>query len=122
MRWQDIHFNHLSKTLSGFTIDVLVRNIGSGNNFKAYCYNNPRTHSGMQSTRDPFQEYLFAKKALNEMCNGRDIIAKFNSLFLFNAYFFDNEATNDLMYGLLSRLDFKVKAPLLAAVKEIQGV
>jgi len=122
MRWQDMHFNHLSKTLHYFTIDKLFENESLEKDFRGYSFYNSRSHRSIQSKHEIFQEYFFSLKVLNEMSIGDEIVNKFESLFLFESYFFDDETTNDLMYGLLSRLDFRARAPLLAAIKEKQGV
>ncbi len=121
MRWQDMHYNHLSKTLSGFTIESLFENENLEKDFKAYSFYGSRFDSSVQSQPKIYQEYFFVKKVLSEISIGKEIIKKFDSLFLFDAYFFDDKSTNDLMYGLLSRLDIKAKAPLLAAIKEKQN-
>jgi hypothetical protein len=118
MRWQDMHYNHLSKTLSNFTVDSLFENLNLEKDFNGYSFYNSRFDSQVVSQPQVFQEFLFAKKVLSEISIGEEIINQFDSLFLFEKYFFDDKTTNDLMYGLLSRLDLRVTAPLLAAVKE----
>ncbi|MCQ8882704.1 hypothetical protein NQS96_13065 [Pseudoalteromonas shioyasakiensis] len=118
MRWQDMHYNHLSKTLRHYTIDKLFENEGLEKNFKGYSFYNSRIDSSIQSKDKVFQEYFFSLKVLNEMRIGDEIVSKVESLSSFESYYFDNETTNDLMYGLLSRLNFKVSAPFLAAIKE----
>lgn len=121
MRWQDMHYNHLSKTLSSFTIDSLFENENLEKDFKSYSFIDSRLDTSVQSKPEIYQEYFFVKKVLSEMSIGDEIIKKFDSLFLFNAYYFDDKITKDLMYGLLSRLDIKVRAPLLAVIKEKQS-
>jgi hypothetical protein len=122
MRWQDMHYNHLSKTLNSFTIDTLFVNLSLEKDFRGYSFYNSRLDSSIQSKHEVFREYFFTLKVLSEMSIGEEIILKFDSFLLFESYFFDDETTNDLMYGLLSRLDLRATAPLLAAVKEKQKV
>tara|TARA_R110001583_G_C5625415_1_gene406582 strand:- start:1077 stop:1883 length:807 start_codon:yes stop_codon:yes gene_type:complete len=122
MRWQDMHYNHLSKTLHHFTIDRLFENESLEKDFRGYSFYNARFDSSIKSKLEIFQEYFFSLKVLNEMSIGGEIVKKFESFFLFEAYFFDDKTKNDLMHGLLSRLDFKTTAPLLAAIKEKQRV
>lgn len=121
MRWQDMHYNHLSKTLNSFTIDSLFENLNLEKDFRGYSFYNSRFDSSIQSKLEVFREYFFTIKVLSEMSIGEEIIPKFDSLFLFESYFFDDETTNDLMYGLLSGLDLRATAPLLAAIKEKQS-
>jgi len=120
MTWQDMHYNHLSKVLCRFTVDGLFENLNLDKDFRNYSFFNSRLDHSVQSQPQCLQEYFFTKKVLNEMSIGEEIVKKFDNLILFESYFFDNQTTNDLMYGLLSRLELRVKAPLLAAIKEKQ--
>lgn len=118
MRWQDMHYNHLIKAVSYFTIDQLFENLNLEKDFKGCSFYDGRFSDEVKSKPDCMQEYTFTKKVLGEMSIGQDIVNKFTDLFLFNACFFDHENTNDLMYGLLSHIDIRVSAPLLAAVRD----
>lgn len=122
MRWQDMHYNHLSKALQVFTIDKLFENLSLEKDFREYSFYNSRFDSSITSKHKIFQEYFFSLKVLNEMSIGEEITGNFESLFLFESYFFDSKETNDLMYGLLLQLDFRATAPLFAAIKEKQKV
>lgn len=122
MRWQDMHYNHLSKALSSFKVDSLFENLNLEKDFKGYSFYNSRFSPAVTSQPKALQEYFFTKKALSEMSIGEEIVSKFNDLFLFEVYFFDNKTTNDLMYGLLSRLDLRSTAPLLAVIREKQSL
>lgn len=120
MRWQDMHYNHLSKVLCSFTVDSLFNSLNLEHDFKACSFFNGRSDPAIQSQPQALQEYFFTKRILNEMSAGDEIVKKFDRLYLFELHFFDHENTNDLMYGLLSRLDLRASAPLLAAIKERQ--
>jgi len=122
MRWQDMHYNHLSKALQVFTIDQLFENLSLEKDFRGYSFYNSRFDHSITSKHKIFQEYFFSLKVLNEMSIGEEITPKFEGLLLFETYFFDAKETNDLMYGLLSQLDLRATAPLLAAIKEKQKV
>ena len=59
MRWQDMHYNHLSKALRHFTIDKLFENENLEKNFEGYSFFNSRFDSSIQSQHKIFQEYFF---------------------------------------------------------------
>ena len=120
MRWQDMHYNHLSKTLALFTIDSLFDNLSLEKNFQGYSFSKARVDVSVQSTIEVFREYYFTIKVLTDMSIGNEIVLKFNDFYWFQTYFFDRENTNDLMYGLLSILDLRATAPLLAASHHIK--
>lgn len=120
MRWQEMHYNHLSKVLCSFTVDSLFNNLNLEDDFKACPFYNGRSDPAIQCYPQALQEYFFTKKILDEISTGDEIVEKFNPLYLFELQFFDHDNTNDLMYGLFSGLDLRASAPLLAAIKDRQ--
>ena len=119
MRWQDMHYYHLYKTLTLFRIESLFDNLNLDKNFRGYSFINARLDTTVQQQVKSLQEYYFTKKVLTEMSIGEKIAATFVDLDLFQTYFFDRDETNDLMYGSFSILNFKASAPLLAAAKDV---
>lgn len=120
MRWQDMHYNHLSRALNSLTIDLLFDNLNLDKKHDSYSFFNARFDDSSESEPEVLREYMYTKNIFNNMSAAKELINSFTNLYLFEQYYFDHEGTNDLMYGLLSRLDFRVSAPLLSVIKEKQ--
>lgn len=120
MRWQDMHYNHLSIALSSLTIDLLFDNLNLDKKHDSYSFFDARFDDSTKSQPKVLREYMYTKNIFNNMSAAEELINSFTNLYLFEQYYFDHEGTNDLMYGLLSRLDFRVSAPLLSVIKEKQ--
>jgi len=122
MRWQDMHYNHLAKTLNNFTIDNLFENINLEKKINGMFFHQVRSEISIHCKPESelFSEYTFSLYVLNDVSIDAVITIKFRDLFLFNRFYFDEKETNDIMFGLVSGLDFRVTDPLLAAVKYTQ--
>ncbi|WP_428037097.1 hypothetical protein, partial [Amphritea sp.] len=63
-----------------------------------------------------FKDYAFIEKLLNHpnIKEAYSLIGKIDSLDMFVSHYLNDHNLNDLLYGLLSRIDIRVSAPLLA--------
>ena len=116
MRWQDMHYNHLSPALKSLTIDALFDDLSLEKDFKGYSFSKASFDPDVIGTSKELREYERAKKILDNMSIGDEVAGQIDSLYLFEQYFFNRKRTDDLMFGLLSQLSFEFSAPLLAAI------
>lgn len=118
IRWQDMHYNHLSKALKPLNIDHIFEINNLEKDFKGFSFIKAKFDEPVKSASELLKEYTFTLKVLKEMSIGEEIANQFNDIGLFETYYFDHDETNDLMFGLLSRLDLRVSSPLIAAVRD----
>ncbi|EKO3808592.1 hypothetical protein NTE10_000451 [Vibrio harveyi] len=121
MYWQNMHFNHLSIALKSLTIESLFSNMNLDREHKGESFFDAQFDDSVTSQPDAFKEYAFTKKVFEKMSVCDSIVSGFDDLFLFETYYFSSKKIDDLMYGSMSRLDIRVKAPLLAVIREKQS-
>ncbi|MCA0934004.1 hypothetical protein LCL85_00325 [Vibrio alginolyticus] len=116
MRWQDMHYNHLSPALKSLTVDMLFEDLNLEKDFKGYSFTDADFDNEVLKSNNSIREFKRTELILNNMSIGEEIVDNINNLFLFEHYFFNKERTGDLMQGLLSQLSFESSAPLLAVI------
>lgn len=114
MQWQDMYFNYLSHALKNIDPVVILKNEVSID--EAVLKAEATKESEKNSIIPVFKDYVFTEKLLNHpnIKSKYSICEKIDSLDMFVAHYLNEHNLNDLLYGLLSRIDIKAHAPLFA--------
>lgn len=117
MQWQDMYFNYLSHALSEIDPVAILKKEAS---IEEAVLENAVTEARMASEAGNilpvFKEYVFTEKLFNHqnIKEAYSLGGKIDSLDMFVSHYLNDHNLNDLLYGLLSRIDIRVRAPLLA--------
>lgn len=117
MQWQDMYFNHLSHALSGIDpVAILKMETLIDDAVLEEAVSEAKKESKADNILPVFKDYEFTKKLLNHpnIKEEYSFIDKIDSLDTFVSYYLNDHNLNDLLYGLLSKIDIRVHAPLLA--------
>ncbi len=119
MQWQDMYYNYLSRCLKELDLisiikkEEIIDHIGLDK-----VFNQAKEDVYREGIIECFREFVVYKKIIeNKYIKSEiDLKSKLKNLDPFVMYYINAHHTNDLMYGLISIIDIRVHAPLLAAV------
>ncbi|MGP1720654.1 hypothetical protein [Shewanella frigidimarina] len=117
MQWQDMYFNYLSHALRDIDpVAILKKESLIDEAVLENAVTEAKRESEANNILPVFKEYVFTEKLLShpdiksKYCLG----GKIDSLDVFVSHYLNDHNLNDLLYGLLSRIDIRTHAPLLA--------
>lgn len=117
MQWQDMYFNHLCHSLREINPIALLKNVTSIDSLTL----SRAILNAQNAAEDPnviavFKDYVFIDKLFNspEIKEKFSLKGKIESLDSFVFHYLNDKNLNDLLYGLMSRVDIRAYAPLLA--------
>jgi hypothetical protein len=120
MQWQNMYFNHLRHVLLEIDIVVILKEETDLDHkvieaIADYEYAQVKK----ENTISVFEGYVLAQKILgNNLVNERfSLKGKIAALNMFTLHFLNNRNLNDLLYGLMSIVDIRAVAPVLAAAE-----
>lgn len=120
MQWQDMYFNHLCHSLKEIDATAILKNVTSIDSITL----SEAISAAKNAADDPklissFKDYIFIDCLLNnpKIKAEFSLKGKIESLDSFVFYFLNAKNLNDLLYGLLSRVDIRAHAPLLAVAE-----
>ena len=117
MQWQDMYFNYLRHALGGIDpVAILKREASIDEDFLEEAVSDAKSKSEKNSILPVFKDYVFTEKLINHpnVKEAYSLIGKIDSLDMFVSHFLNNHNLKDHLYGLLSRIDIRAHAPLLA--------
>lgn len=119
MHWQDMYFNNLSHVFTSLDITPILKEVPEIND-EAIVEAKEYASAKISKNRVPpvFKEYEFffevlSYKGIKENVNFKNDLQSVDQFFY---HFMDDKKLNDVLYGLLSRIDVRVRAPMLAAL------
>ncbi len=116
MHWQNMFFNHLHPTLKNLDIKQLLLQLGNENGeLEKIIYEAEEHSKGKYFDHYEKTGYILKNASLPD--NFQD---KIYDAFLFKRYYLDDSELNDLLYGLLSRIDIRFVCPFLAVLDDFQ--
>jgi len=120
MHWQDMYFNDLSHALIALDLQPILENTKelNGEQLQKILADVISAPSN-ENTIPVFKKYVYFNSILEHPIVKNSFILKdkLESLDTFTYHFLNDSNLNDHLYGLLSRVDIRAKAPLLAAAK-----
>jgi hypothetical protein len=122
MHWQDMYFNNFSEVMRSLAIGPLlgedVRDDAGYLQALAAAYQKVKA----VGCHDVYREYNIYIEVLSDrrLDVKRPLIDKLEMHF-FVMFFFESDYVNDYMYGNMARIYMRVRAPLLAAIYEVQA-
>lgn len=117
MQWQDMYFNYLSHALGDIDpVEILKNEASIDEAIMEAAVSEARKESEADNIFPAFKDYVFTEKLLNHpnIKEAYSFVGKIDSLDMFVSHYLNDHNLNDLLYGLLSRIDIRVRAPLLA--------
>jgi hypothetical protein len=120
MQWQDMYFNYLRHALCELDLAAILQKEPSiaKENLEA-ALAEARAASEKDNVIAVFKNYVFTKELISheKIAPFFSMKEKIDSLDMFTSYYLNDHNLNDLLYGLLSRIDIRVCAPLLAVAE-----
>jgi len=118
MHWQDMYFNDLSHALIALDIQPILENaeeLKDEQLQKVFA----DVISTSENTTSVLKKYAYFDSILEHPIVKKSFTLenKLESLDIFTYHFLNDSNLNDHLYGLLSRVDIRAKAPLLAVAK-----
>lgn len=117
MQWQDMYFNYLSHALGDIDpVAILKREASIDKAVLEEAVSEAKKESEAENILPVFKNYTFTEKLFNhpKIKEAYSLIGKIDSLDMFVSHYLNDHNLNDLLYGLLSKIDIRVRAPLLA--------
>lgn len=117
MQWQDMYFNYLSHALGDIDpVAILKKEASIDEAILEDAVSEAKRESEAENILSAFKDYVFTEKLFNHpnIKEAYSPIGKIDSLDMFVWHYLNDHNLNDLLYGLLSRIDIRVRAPLLA--------
>lgn len=119
MHWQNMFFNELLKTMEQLDLTAATdkTNVSSEHYLFALAAAVVKIKHGPENEcLEKYFKYLYTLQS-DLMKVVRDAF-EFSDFYLFILYFFEGDYTEDYMYGALSQLDVRTRAPLIAAIND----
>ncbi|ELB1510069.1 TPA: hypothetical protein NJ265_003536 [Vibrio parahaemolyticus] len=116
MHWQNMFFNHLHPTLKNLDIKPLLLDLGIENDKLERIFSEAEEYSKNKN----FEHYEKISYILNYDSLPDNFRDRTNDVFKFKRYYLDDKELNDLLYGLLSRIDIRIVCPFLAVLDDFQ--
>ncbi len=120
MQWQDMYFNYLRHALLELDIiEILKKETSLSSNVLDDAVAEAKVASEKDSIIPVFKNYIFVDNLLNHLKIKPEfsLKGKIESLDTFTYHYFNSHNLNELLYGLLSQVDIKAQAPILAVAK-----
>lgn len=117
MQWQDMYFNYLSHALGDIDpVAILKKEASISEAVLEEAVSDAKRESEAENIFPVFKNYVFIEKLLNHpnIKEAYSFVGKIDSLDMFVSHYLNDHNLNELLYGLLSRIDIRVRAPLLA--------
>lgn len=119
MHWQNMLFNELLKAMEQLDLAgaTAKTNIPSERYLFALAMAKVKIqHGPAKEVLEKYFTYLYVLQ--NDVMKTFREGFKFSDVYLFILYFFEGKYTEDYMYGALSQLDVRTRAPLIAAIND----
>lgn len=116
MQWQDMYFNYLSHALRDIDPVAILKKEASIDESVLQNAVNWAIKESEAYNMPVIKEYVFTEKLLShpDIKSKYSLSGKIDSLDMFVSHYLNGHNLNDLLYGLLSRIDIKANAPVLA--------
>lgn len=120
MHWQNMFFNELLKAMEQLDLSAAT----DKTNIRPESYLFALATAKVKIKHGPVCEsleryfihlYVLQSDLMKTVRDGFE----FSDLYLFILYFFEGEYSEDYMYGALSKLDVRTRAPLIAAINDV---
>lgn len=123
IRWQAMHFNDLQYVMQRLSLESAAEKCSIlPSKYETALYSATK-RAAEENVLEAFREYFVVKEILSgDLFQAVRRKFEFQDVYFFLIFYFDSVHTNDYMYGSLSRLDIRVKAPLVAALKDACGI
>ncbi|MDA3140185.1 hypothetical protein [Vibrio metschnikovii] len=117
MHWQNMYFNHLSSTLSRLDIKQLLLSFRNDQALIESMFTLARNDFDDQ---DVYFEYKVLERVLTQPNLQHGLHEKIDDYTDFISYFLDDKYLNDVLYGVMNRIDIKRAFPFIAVLEHLK--
>ncbi|QXI21106.1 hypothetical protein HU724_019015 [Pseudomonas iranensis] len=120
MHWQEMYFNELQHVMQGLELRPALSATAGEKLYYLLIRDDARKKAEAENILEGFFNYFVLKEVLAHYLESEllDFTFEFSDLYFFFLFFFESKHTNDYMYGSMSRLDIRARAPMIAAIKD----
>ncbi|EGQ8127644.1 hypothetical protein K5B43_003839 [Vibrio parahaemolyticus] len=116
MQWQNMFFNHLRPVLVELDYKTLLEDTYSDHVLLCHALMEGDNRASKEKV---FKEYAKANYVLRDSLVKHKLHLQINNISSFKKFYLDDKALNDVLYGVLSRIDIRAVCPLLAVIDEM---
>ncbi|WP_065882277.1 hypothetical protein [Pseudomonas sp. 24 E 1] len=119
MHWQNMYFGEFVYAMQKLELRPAIDRCGIQSASYLSALGGAYAKVRHQSVMDVFERYSIFLTVLSDtrMTDVREKFS-FSDIYLLVTFFFEGKYVNDYMYGSMSRLDIRTRAPLVAAIKD----
>lgn len=120
MHWQEMYFNELQHVMQNLELGPALNVFGDARSYYLIVLHEAHKKADDEKVLDMFRKYFISKEILSNYVESGLVRFKFEfpDLYMFFLFYFESENTDDYMYGSISRLDARARAPVIAAIKD----
>lgn len=124
MHWQEMYFNELLHVMQGLELGPALSATGDNRSYYLLALEAARKKAKDEHVWEAFRKYHTSKTILTDYISAGLLAFKFDfvDVYMFFLFFFESKHTNDYMYGSMSRLDARARAPMIAAIKDAYNI
>lgn len=119
MHWQDMYFSEFVYAMQRLELGPAIGRCNIRENYYLQALNGAHVKVSDAGIMPIFKRYfIYLEVISNDLMT--DIREKFgfSDIFLLVTFFFEGKYVGDYMYGSMSKLDIRTRAPLVAAIKD----
>lgn len=119
MHWQNMYFGEFIYAMQKLKLKPAIDRCGIQPKDYLSALGGAHAKFKHEGVMGVFKEYSISLAVLSDarMFSARERFG-FSDIHLLNTFFFEGKYVNDYMYGSLSRLDARTRAPLIAAIRD----
>ncbi|WP_330565256.1 hypothetical protein [Pseudomonas yamanorum] len=119
MHWQNMYLSEFVYAMQKLEMGPAIGRCNIRQDHYLIALNNAHVKVSDAGVMDVFERYSIILEVLGDI-RMSDVREKFNfsDFYLLVTFFFEGRYVGDYMYGSLSRLDIRARAPLIAAIKD----
>lgn len=119
MHWQNMYFSEFVYAMQKLELGPAIDRCGIRSESYLSALSGAYAKVRHEGVMDIFESYSISLAVLgdNRMVGVRENFG-FSDIYLLVTFFFEGKYVNDYMYGSMSRLDIRTRAPLIAAIKD----
>lgn len=123
MRWQDMYFNSLQSALISLGIEETLKKLSTPDDQRlSESLSRAEQELNDPSVLEPFRKYYYFKSILKDAQLMNEFkTPKLTNLNSFIDSFLTEKSVQEYLYGTLNKIDYRAIAPLLAAIKDMNG-
>ena len=119
MHWQNMYFSEFVYAMQKLELGAAIGRCDIRQDYYLLALNNAHVKVSDAGVMEVFERYFIFLEVLSDI-RMSDVRERFGfaDIYLLVTFFFEGKYVGDYMYGSLSKLDVRTRAPLIAAIKD----